>query len=134
MKNTGINKIPSVKGEITSLTINLLFVTIFYLFLGASVSYALAELSPTFDDKWRALPVTTQLLDVSLELSIIVILSFWITYITRVLIPVVPLSIRLEHYLESFGGQVSFLYAVFIFMETLDDKLIHVFKTIFGSK
>jgi hypothetical protein len=134
MKNTGINEIPSVKGHITSLTANLLFISVFYLFLGASVSFWLSELMPRFDDKWRALPISTQLIDVSLELSIIVILSFWITYITRILIPVVPLKLRLEYYLESFGGQVSFLYAVFIFMETLDDKLTHVFKTIFGRK
>ena len=134
MKNTGINRIPDVKGQITSLTANLLFISVFYLFLGASVSFWLSELMPRFDDKWRALPISTQLIDVSLELSIIVILSFWITYITRILIPVVPLKLRLEHYLESFGGQVSFLYAVFIFMETLDDKLTYVFKTIFGRK
>ena len=42
-----------------------------------------------------------------------------------------PISSDLERYIESFGGQTVFIYAVFIFMETLDDKLIHVFRDIF---
>ena len=46
-----------------------------------------------------------------------------------------PLPPRLEYYVESFGGQVVFLYAVFVFLETLDDKLIAVFREIFrGTK
>ena len=51
----------------------------------------------------------------------------------HVWIPVLPVSSGLETYLESFGGQMVFVYAVFVFMDTLDDKLKHVFNDLFGT-
>ena len=109
MKNTGANAIPSLKGQIVPLMANLAFMTVFYLFIGAGVSYAFAELTPDYDEKWRALPRLHRVADVTLELIAIVILAFWISYITRFLIPIVPLSPKLETYVESFGGQLAFL-------------------------
>lgn len=131
MKNTGLNHIPSVKGHMVNLTINLVFVAIFYVFLGAAISYLLSQVFPAFDDDWKKLHHGIQALDISLEISIIVVVAFWLTYVVHRWIPVMPISSALEHYVESFGGQMVFIYAVFIFMETLDDKLIHVFKDIF---
>lgn len=131
MKNTGLNHIPSVKGHMVNLTINLVFVAIFYVFLGAAISYLLSQVFPAFDDDWKKLHRGVQVLDISLEISIIVVVAFWLTYVVHRWIPVMPISSALEHYVESFGGQMVFIYAVFIFMETLDDKLIHVFKDIF---
>jgi hypothetical protein len=132
MKNLGLNHIPSVKGHILNLTGNLVFVAIFYVFLGGAISYLLKNLFPKFDEKWERLPNLVQLADVSLEISIIVLIAFWLTYIVHSWIPVLPVSSALEHYIESFGGQMIFVYAVFIFMENLDDKLMHVFQDIFG--
>lgn len=131
MKNTGVNALPPLKGQIVSLMLNLAFMTVFYLFLGAGVSYAFAELAPAYDDKWRAQPRLYRIADVTVELIAIVILAFWISYMTRFLIPVVPLSSRLETYVESFGVQLAFLYAIFIFLGTLDDKMVHAFQDIF---
>jgi membrane protein YqaA with SNARE-associated domain len=132
MKNIGLNHIPSVKGHILNLTVNLIFVAIFYVFLGGAISYLLKNLFPKFDENWERLPNLVQLADVSLEIAIIVLIAFWLTYIVHSWIPVLPVSSALEHYIESFGGQMIFVYAVFIFMENLDDKLIHVFQDIFG--
>lgn len=131
MKNTGLNHIPSVRGHITNLTINLVFVAIFYVFLGGAVSYFLSQLFPKFDADWEKLPNVIQAIDIATEISLIVVIAFWLTYIVHSWIPILPVSSALEYYIESFGGQMVFIYAVFIFMETLDDKLIHVFKDIF---
>ena len=133
MKNTGLNHIPSVKGHILNLTVNLVFVAIFYVFLGAAVSYLLAKVVPKYDESWKTMPLGYQVLDVSAEMSIIVIVAFWLTYIVNTWIPVFRVSSALEHYIESFGGQMVFIYAMFIFMDTLDDKLIRVFQEIFGK-
>lgn len=131
MKNTGANAIPSVKGQSVSLMLNLAAMTVFYLFLGAAVSYLFARLVPKYDEEWKSQPRLYRITDVTVELVVIVIVAFWISYLTRVLIPVVPLSPKLETYVESFGVQLAFLYAIFIFLETLDDKMIHAFKDIF---
>ena len=131
MKNTGANAIPSVRGQELSLMLNLAAMTVFYLFLGAGVSYLFASAVPKFDEEWKKQPQWYRIVDVTTELVLIVILAFWISYLTRFLIPVVPLSSRLETYVESFGVQLAFLYAIFIFLETLDDKMIHAFQDIF---
>lgn len=131
MKNVGLNKIPPVKGYILNLTLNLIFVAIFYVFFGAAVSYGLSKIFPAYDEEWKTSALAYQVLDVSVEISVIMIASFWLTYFVNTTIPILPVSSALEHYVESFGGQAVFLYAVFIFMETLDDKLIWVFKEIF---
>ena len=131
MKNTGLNRIPSVKGHIVNLSVNLIFVAIFYVFFGAAVSYGLSKVFPAYDEEWKKSSVMYQVLDVATEMSIITIAAFWLTYFVNTNIPILPVTSALEHYVESFGGQAVFLYAVFIFMDTLDDKLIWLFREIF---
>jgi hypothetical protein len=133
MKNVGLNHIPSVKGHIFNLTINLIFVAIFYVFLGGGVSWALSKAVPEFNDAWKAAPLWWQMADVAAEVSIIVILAFWLSYVVNIWIPILPVSSALEHYVESFGGQMIFVYAVFVFMDILDDKLLVVFRKIFAN-
>ncbi len=133
MKNTGLNKIPPVKGYIFNLTVNLIAVAIVYVFSGAAVSYGLSRVFPAYDEEWKKSSRLYQALDVAAEISIITIAAFWLTYIVNTSIPILPVSSALEHYVESFGGQAVFLYAVFIFMETLDDKLIWLFREIFAE-
>ena len=132
-KNIGLNHIPSVKGQMLNLTINLVFVAVFYVFLGAAVSYGLSHLFPDYDEDWKKRPIWQQALDVSAETSAIIVIAFWLTYFVHIWIPILPISGALEGYVESFGGQMMFVYAVFIFMDTLDDKLIYVFRRIFGD-
>jgi hypothetical protein len=131
MKNTGLNKIPPVKGYVFNLTVNLIAVAVVYIFFGAAVSYGLSRMFPAYDEEWKKSSKVYQALDVAAEISIITIAAFWLTYFVNTSIPVLPVSSALEHYVESFGGQAVFLYAVFIFMETLDDKLIWLFREIF---
>lgn len=132
MKNAGLNHIPPVKGHVVNLTINLICIAIFYVFFGAFVSKCMSMLFPPFDDEWKKQSNLYQMADVSIEISLLVIVAFWLTYIVNVYVPIMPVSSGLESYIESFGGQTVFVYAVFIFMGTLDDKLKEVFSDIFG--
>ena len=133
MKNAGLNTIPSVKGHIFNVTVNLIFIAIFYVFLGGLLSWCLWRVFPEYGPEWEKQSNLYQLLDVSAEISIIVILAFWTTYIVHSFIPVLPISTALEGYLESFGGQMILVYAVFVFLDTLDDKLKHVFHDFLGT-
>jgi hypothetical protein len=132
MKNKGINAIPSVKNNVLSVSANLAIIAVIYLFLGASVSYILKLVFSPHDSAWESWPRWKQLLDISLEMSIIVVTAFWITYFARYIIPIIPVPASLEQLIEASGGQVAFLYAVFVFLEVLDDKLLWVYKDIFG--
>ena len=133
MKNTGLNHIPSVKGQVFNLTVNLIAVAIFYTFLGGAVSWGLSQMFPDFDEEWKSKSLLYQIADVSTEVSVIIVVAFWLTYFVHVNIPILPVSPGLEYYIESFGGQMIFIYAVFIFMDILDDKLLVVFRKIFAK-
>ena len=133
MKNVGLNNVPSVKGHILNLTLNLVFIAIFYLFLGGLLSWSMWRIFPEFNEQWEKQSNMYQLADVSMEISIVVIVAFWTTYFVHSFIPILPVTSALEGYLESFGGQMVFIYAVFVFLDTLDDKLKHVFNDFFGT-
>ena len=134
MKNVGLNTIPSVKGHILNLTLNLVFIGIFYVFLGGLLSWGMWRIFPEFNEHWEKQSNLYQLADVSMEISIVVIVAFWTTYLVHSFIPILPVTSALEGYLESFGGQMIFVYAVFVFLDTLDDKLKHVFNDFFGTE
>ena len=134
MKSLGLHVIPSVKGHIFNLTINLIFMSIFYVFLGGLLSWSMWRVFPDFDENWEKQTNVYQLADVCAEVSVIIIVCFWVTYYVNSLIPVLPVTSPLETYLESFGGQTMFIYAVFVFLNTLDDKLKHVFHDFFGTR
>ena len=134
MKSLGLQVIPSVKGHIFNLTINLIFMSIFYVFLGGLLSWSMWRMFPDFDENWEKQSNLYQLADVCAEVSVIIIVCFWVTYYVNSLIPVLPVTSPLEVYLESFGGQTMFIYAVFVFLGTLDDKLKHVFHDFFGTR
>ena len=134
MKNVGLNTVPSVKGHILNLTLNLICIAIFYLFLGGLLSWTMWRIFPEFNEQWEKQSNLYQLSDVSMEISIIVVVAFWTTYFVHSFIPILPVTSALEGYLESFGGQMVFIYAVFVFLDTLDDKLKHVFHDFFGTR
>jgi hypothetical protein len=134
MKNVGLNTVPSVKGHILNLTLNLVCIAIFYLFLGGLLSWTMWRVFPEFNEQWEKQSNMYQLADVSMEISIIIIVAFWTTYFVNSFIPILPVSSALEGYLESFGAQMVFIYAVFVFLDTLDDKLKHVFNDFFGTE
>jgi hypothetical protein len=134
MKNVGLNTIPPVKGHIFNLTINLVCISLFYVFLGGLLSWSMWRMFPKFDADWEKQSNLYQLTDVAVEISLIVIVLFWITYMVNSFVPVIHMSQGLESYVESFGGQTMFIYAVFIFLEGLDDKLKHVYHDFLGTK
>jgi len=134
MKNVGLNKLPSVRGQIVNLTVNLVAIAVFYVFLGGLLSWSMWMMFPDFDEQWKAQSVVYKTLDVAAEISVIIIVAFWTTYVIHSYIPILPVTSALEGYIESFGGQMIFVYAVFVFLSNLDDKLKNVYHSAFGTK
>jgi len=134
MKNVGLNKLPSVRGQIVNLTVNLVAIAVFYVFLGGLLSWSMWMMFPDFDEEWKKQSIAYKTLDVSAEISVIIIVAFWTTYVIHSYIPILPVTSALEGYIESFGGQMIFVYAVFVFLSNLDDKLKDVYHSAFGTK
>jgi len=128
MKNGGINALPKVEGYIASLTINLVVLGLLNAALGCFVSYGIGLLFPDFTDESHQVQAWIQWSDVIAEISLLVIAAFWVMYLVRFIIPVVPLKPSLEHYIEEYGSNFMFLYAIFIFFDDLADKMLFLFR------
>ena len=127
MKNAGLNSLPKVEGHMLALTINLVVLGLFNAALGFLVSWSIGLLFPDYTDEWKKEPAWVQWSDVMAEISLLVIAAFWVTYLVRYIIPIVPLKPALEHYIEQYGSNFMFLYAIFIFFGDLWDKMIFLF-------
>jgi amino acid transporter len=128
MKNTGLSSLPKVQGHGIALTINLILLSIFYVVIGFLVSYLIGLFFPDYSEEWKKEPLWLRTADVTAEVSLLVVASFWVTYFARLVIPVIPLKPSLEHYLEQYAGNTMFVYAIFIFFDDLSDKLIFLFQ------
>ena len=133
MKNTGENRLPPVSGHIVFLTLNLSFIGVIYVVLAGVVASLTRVMFSRFNETWTNGTFGYQLVDVSLELSLLVVLSFWITYFVHFLVPVLPVPTRLEQFIELYGGRMVFTYAVFLFADDLKEKLLFVYNRFTGG-
>uniref|UniRef100_A0A6C0J2P2 Uncharacterized protein n=1 Tax=viral metagenome TaxID=1070528 RepID=A0A6C0J2P2_9ZZZZ len=133
MRNQGVNRMPSVKGHIVNLTANLVIVGLVYLICGIVVSWMISNTFPHYDESWKKQSVSMQILDVAAEVSMLVILAFWSSYAVDWIIPILPVAPILEKYIETFGGRMIFLYAVFLFIHDLDEKLTYLYTEFLGK-
>jgi len=128
MKNTGLNSLPKVEGHVIALTVNLVVVGLLYAALGFLVSYGIGLFFPDYTEEWKKEAMWLRVADVITEVSLLVVAAFWVTYLVRFVIPVIPLKPALEHYVEQYGGNFMFLYAIFIFFDDLGKKFIFLFE------
>ena len=133
MKNRGDNRLPSVDNHVVNLTLNLSIIAIVYVVLAAMTATLIRLIFNRFNETWAKEELIYQLGDISLELSFLVVVSFWITYLVHFVVPVLPVDARLEHFIELYGGRMVFVYAVFLFVSDLKEKLLFVYDRITGD-
>jgi hypothetical protein len=133
MKNVGRNALPSVEGSILNVTLNLVIITIVYFVCACGTAALIRAVFTRFSEDWKQMGLLQQIGDVTLELSCLVIISFWVTYAVHFWVPVLPVNPGLEHFIELYGGRIVFIYAVFLFVRDLDHKLLFVYDRITGD-
>ena len=134
MKNVGRNTLPSVEGSILNVTVNLTIIAFVYILAAGATAGVIRAVFATFSKEWKGLGLLHQVGDVSLELSFLVVISFWVTYAIHFWVPILPVNPGLEHFIELYGGRMVFIYAVFLFVRDLDDKLLFVYDRITGDE
>ena len=113
--------------EIIGVTLNTSILAIFYTVIGGVISYVLSLLETPFDE-WKKSSTAFKIGTVALELSIIGSIGFWITYTIREAAPIFPVSKELDHIVDTYIGGVFFAYAMFLFIQTLDDKIKYLYR------
>lgn len=119
--------------EIVGVTLNASILAVFYTVLGGVISYLLSTFIEVPFDQWKASSLWYQLGTVSLELSIIGSIGFWVTYTIRQAAPIFPISKELDHIVDTYIGGVFFAYAMFLFIELLDDKIRYLYSKLFDK-
>lgn len=109
--------------EIVGVTMNASVLAIFYTALGGMISYLLEFFVDEHTEEWEQKPTWYQVGDVSLQLAVIGVLAFWVTYIIREAAPIFPVSKQLDELIDTYISGVFFTYAMFLFIGFLDSKI-----------
>jgi hypothetical protein len=113
--------------EIVGVTLNASILAVFYTTLGGVISYLLGIFLNEPIEEWKRQPVWYQLGTVSLQLSVIGTLAFWITYIIRQASPIFPISKELDYLVDTYISGLFFAYAMFLFINYLDVKIQYLY-------
>lgn len=119
--------------EMARVTINASLLAIFYTLLGVFVSFVLYYIFDEYDDKWKKRSIGFQLADVSLEISILSLVAFWSAHLIELSPPVFHVRKELDLLVDGYISGIFYVFAVFVFMNDLTEKLKFIFDTSFGD-
>ena len=119
--------------EMLRVTANSAFLAIFYTLLGVLVSFVLYHVFDEWNDDWKKKSVTYQLTDVSLEIAFLSFIAFWSAHIIEIAPPVIPVRKELDLLVDGYISGIFYVFAVFVFMDDLTEKLKHLYNTFLGK-
>jgi len=114
----------------TFMSSNAITLAIGYTAFGALLSYIMYHLFDEFDEDWKKRTIVFQLADVSVEIGILATVSFWSSQFIQYLPPMLPVRKQLDTMVDSYISGIFFIFAIFIFLESLTEKLKYLFHTI----
>jgi len=110
---------------------NAAFLAIFYTLLGVFISYILYYLFDEYDEKWEKRSINYKLLDVSVEISLLAIIAFWSGQLIEISPPIFPVRKELDILVDGYISGIFYIFAVFLFMDSLTGKLKYLFHELF---
>jgi hypothetical protein len=119
--------------EFAAVSVNVGLLAIFYTVFGGLFSYLLYFFVDVHDDIWETRSLAYKLYDTGLELVIIGLVAFWPMYYINKAPPMIPVSRELDDLVDTYVSGIFFVYAMFIFLDDLEEKLKSLYKTIFGK-
>ena len=140
-----IHSNPLTHGDSIRITANIAIFALVYTIAGAVLSYVLWYAFDPYDPwdetdpehkklkVWEDKGILFNLYDIAVELMIIAISAFWLTYFLDTAAPLIPVRKGLEDFIDSYTSGMFFMFAVFVFLDDLSSKMKYVFNTIFGD-
>ena len=136
-----IHSIKLTRSDSLRVTANIAVFAIVYTFAGAILSYILwyafdpydPESENEVDKLWESKGMLFQFYDVLVELGLIAISAFWLTYYLDTAAPIIPIRKGLEDFIDSYTSGMFFMFAIFIFLNDLSSKLKYIFNTLLGD-
>jgi len=113
-------------------TLNAALLAIFYTLLGVFVSFILYYIFDEFNEDWEKKSVLYKFTDVSLEIALLSVIAFWSAHVIEIAPPVFPVRKQLDILVDSYISGIFYVFAVFVFMNDLTDKLKSLFEENLG--
>jgi hypothetical protein len=114
--------------EIAFVSLNAVILALFYTLFGLFISFVLYYLFDEFDEKWKERSIFYQLADVSTEIALLAIISFWSAHVIELAPPFFPVRKLLDTLVDDYISGIFFIFAVFVFMNQFTDKLKFLFE------
>lgn len=115
------------------ISMNAAFLAIFYTLLGVFISYILYYLFDEYDEKWEKRSINYKVLDVSVEISLLSVIAFWSAQLIEISPPIFPVRKELDLLVDGYISGIFYIFAVFLFMDSLTGKLKYLFHELFES-
>ena len=119
--------------ETLYVTLNAGVLAIGYTLIGVLVSYVLYYLFDVYDEDWKKRSVLFQITDVSLEIALLSIIAFWSAHVIEIAPPFFPVRKRLDLLVDGYISGIFYVFAVFVFMDDLTEKLKYLFDLLLSS-
>jgi hypothetical protein len=119
--------------DIKNLSLNIALLSIVYAFLGGVVSFVFHYLFDEFDEKWKEKSTTFQLLDIAVEVSLLALIAFWSVFTINTSAPIFPVRHEMAAFVDTYTSGMFFIYAIFLFMNDLGEKLKYVYEKHFDG-
>ena len=119
---------------------NIVSLSVFYCFVGCMLSYVLYYLFYEYnpDEKlgpeWEKRSLFYKLADVSTEIAIIALVSFWLVFTINTSAPIIPVPQHFAAFVDTYTTGMFFMYSVFIFLSDLTHKLKYLYETLLAKR
>jgi H+/Cl- antiporter ClcA len=113
--------------EALYVTINASLLAVMYTLFGALISYIFYHIFDEFDENWKKRSEVYKITEVTVEVVIIAIIAFWSAFYIEKLQPFVPVRKQLDTLVDGFISGIFFIFAIFLFIDQLTDKLKYLY-------
>lgn len=109
-----------------NITINIILLTIFYTIVGGLLSFVMYYIFDEFNKDWEKRSLPYQLYDIFVELSLVSVVTYWVSDFVRNNPPIFGLNKSTSDSIEGYVAGIFFAYAMFVFLDDLTEKIKYV--------
>ena len=119
--------------EALYVTINASLLAVMYTLFGALISYIFYHIFDEFDENWKKRSELYKITEVTVEVVIIAIIAFWSAFYIEKLQPFIAVRKQLDTLVDGFISGIFFIFAIFLFIDQLTDKLKYLYNDYLGE-
>ena len=105
------------------MSVNAGVLAILYTIFGALISYVFYHIFDEFDENWKKRTEVYKIVDVTIEVVVIALGAFWSAQIIQNLPPFFPVRKELDILVDGYISGIFFIFAMFLFLDELTEKL-----------